>query len=65
MEAIRFLLVHGADPHIEDNKGNDSCDYAIGNPLFKVFKVFQTCPRAVPDYYNPKVAIQSKPPVIQ
>ncbi|TNV87712.1 hypothetical protein FGO68_gene15221 [Halteria grandinella] len=65
MSAIEFLLKKGADPHLEDNKGNDSCDYAVGSPLYKAFKEFQSCPRALPEYYKPMPAIQQRPPVIQ
>lgn len=27
-DAIQFLLDNRANPHIQDNKGHDACDYA-------------------------------------
>lgn len=36
-ESIKFLLEHGADPHIMDFGGEDSCDKAKKSGLALVF----------------------------
>mgnify|MGYP001043461799 CR=1 FL=1 len=41
--AVKFLLSKGADPHVMDLKGEDSCDKAIMNGMDKDFKSFQDC----------------------
>ena len=41
--AVKFLLSKGADPHIMDLKGEDSCDKAIANGMAREYKSFQDC----------------------
>ena len=38
-KVIKFLLKNGADPHIENFDGVDSCDIAKKNPRYKDIKV--------------------------
>lgn len=37
-DGAKFLLEKGADPHIEDHIGNDTCDYARTGPLYEEFE---------------------------
>lgn len=47
LEAVKFLLEKGADPHIEDHQGLDACDYAKGGALEEIrnIDVFKNCPK--------------------
>ncbi len=33
LEAVKFILENGANPHIEDFTGRDACDYAKINKI--------------------------------
>lgn len=39
-QMIKFLLSHGANPHIEDKDGNDCCDIGRLNRRYEKIRVF-------------------------
>lgn len=43
IDAIGFLLDHGANPHIEDMSGMDACDHAIKTGLSDTFPDLGNC----------------------
>jgi len=43
VEAVKFLLSKGANPHIMDLEGNDVCDKAKNNGLALVIPTFNNC----------------------
>eukprot|EP00347_Sterkiella_histriomuscorum_P006064 403354203 len=42
-QAVQFLITKGANPHIQDLQGRDSCDYAKKSKLFMNQPVFNNC----------------------
>lgn len=42
-QSVNWLLIKGADPHVEDLGGYDSCDYAMKSSLFMHQPAFNSC----------------------